>query len=96
MIDGLLRILIKVSLSSRGSLLRLHIYLHIETDHPQTPCLYGSTLGFCSHNPLVPGSSPGGPTRKANPHQQWWGFWLSINLLIFECEVTLDRSRNVR
>jgi len=25
---------------------------------------------------LVPGSSPGGPTRKANPHQQWWGFGL--------------------
>jgi len=27
-------------------------------------------------NTLVPGSSPGGPTRKANPHQQWWGFCL--------------------
>jgi hypothetical protein len=25
---------------------------------------------------LVPGSSPGGPTSKANPHQQWWGFCL--------------------
>jgi len=26
--------------------------------------------------PLVPGSSPGEPTRKANPHQQWWEFCL--------------------
>ena len=31
---------------------------------------------ICSHNPLVPGSSPGGPTRKQNPHQQSWGFCL--------------------
>jgi len=32
-------------------------------------------------NPLVPGSSPGGPTRKANPHQKWWGFgFLSVTL----------------
>ncbi|MFZ4379311.1 MAG: ImmA/IrrE family metallo-endopeptidase [Polynucleobacter sp.] len=31
-----------------------------------------------SKNPLVPGSSPGGPTSKANPHQQWWGFCLSM------------------
>ena len=31
-------------------------------------------MDVCSHNPLVPGSSPGGPTRKANPHQKWWGF----------------------
>jgi len=23
---------------------------------------------------LATDSSPGGPTRKANPHQQWWGF----------------------
>ena len=23
-------------------------------------------MGFCSHNPLVPGSSPGGPTRNEN------------------------------
>ena len=42
----------------------LHIYLHTDTDHPQSPCLYGSTLDVCSHNPLVPGSSPGGPTSK--------------------------------
>jgi len=52
----------------------LHICLHTDTDHPQSPCLYGSILGVCSHNPLVPGSSPGGPTSKANPHQKWWGF----------------------
>jgi acetoacetate decarboxylase len=25
---------------------------------------------------LVLGSSLGGPTSKANPHQQWWGFFL--------------------
>ena len=49
-------------------------------------------------NTLVPGSSPGGPTRKANPHQKWWGFChLSVTLTrilskIFSYEVALKIS----
>jgi hypothetical protein len=31
-------------------------------------------MDICAHNPLVPGSSPGGPTRKQNPHRPRWGF----------------------
>jgi hypothetical protein len=34
---------------------------------------------------LVPGSSPGGPTRKVNPHQQWWGFGLLSVILSNVC-----------
>lgn len=34
-----------------------------------------------SHNPLVPGSSPGGPARKINPYQKWWGFCHLSNTL---------------
>ena len=57
----------------------LHICLHTDTDHPQTPCLYGSTLDVCSHNPLVPGSSPGGPTRNENTSLRA-GIFLSVTL----------------
>ena len=57
----------------------LHICLHTDTDHPQSPCLYGSILGVCSHNPLVPGSSPGRPTRNENTNLRV-DIFLSITL----------------
>jgi len=43
---------------------------------------------FTASNPLVPGSSPGGPTRKANPNQKWWGFCLlSITLWRYSIKI---------
>ncbi len=36
-------------------------------------------MGFCSHNPLVPGSSPGGPTRNENTNLRV-GIFLSVTL----------------
>jgi len=52
----------------------LHTYLHTADNCLSSGVKIEVFMSIFSHNPLVPGSSPGGPTRKADPHQKWWGF----------------------
>ena len=44
----------------------LHTYLHTVDNCLLSGVNIEGFLGIFSHNPLVPGSSPGGPTNKIN------------------------------
>jgi len=49
------------------------------TAQPQKTFLWGSIPGIYCHNPLVPGSSPGGPTKNENTNLRA-GYFLSVTL----------------
>ena len=46
----------------------------ISTLVARRPLFIGSIRGLCSHNPLIPGSSPGGPPEKHTLISSGWGF----------------------
>jgi len=60
----------------------LHTYLHTSDNCLLSGVNIEGFLSVFSHNPLVPGSSPGGPTTVQTPVRNAGGFFIPLNCFI--------------